>query len=183
MGLILLHEVPRLVAVNIYRPGHDCRIIDIMPNTNTIEIEYRQLPHGQGVDLPEHQTDHAAGVDLHAAVDANAPVSIAPGGIALIPCGFAMAVPVGWEAQIRPRSGLAVKFGISMPNAPGTIDADYRGEVMVPLINHGPEPFIVTRNMRIAQMLIKPAYRIAWRPAQELAETSRGAGGFGHTGR
>ena len=148
-----------------------------------VRVLFQRLPHGEGVDTPEYQTDHAAAADLHAAVDAAAPVTLEPGAIALIPCGFAMALPVGYEAQVRPRSGLAVKFGISMPNAPGTIDADYRGEVMVPLINLGPDPFTVERNMRIAQMLIAPVYRIAWQPVDSLDETARGAGGFGHTGQ
>ena len=119
-------------------------------------------------------------MDLHAAVEGE--VVIAPGQVALVPCGFAMAIPAGYEAQIRPRSGLAAKFAISMPNAPGTIDADYRGEVKVPLINHGRAAFTVTRNMRIAQMLIKPVYRIEWEQVDALPDTPRGEGGFGHTG-
>ncbi|MBI1372198.1 MAG: dUTP diphosphatase [Phycisphaera sp.] len=150
-----------------------------MPD-NIIPIEIKRLPHGDGVDLPAYQSDHAAGMDLHAAVSED--TLIEPGEIALIPCGFAMAVPVGYEAQVRPRSGLSTKFGVSMPNAPGTIDADYRGEVMVPLINHGQASFIVTRNMRIAQMLIKPVYRTRWVEVHDLPDTTRGAGGFGHTG-
>ena len=109
-------------------------------------------------------------------------MTLEPGMIALIPCGFSMAVPVGYEAQVRPRSGLALKHGISMPNAPGTIDADYRGEVAVPLINHGSKPFIVDRGMRIAQMVIAPVPRVAWSIVDELPNTSRGEGGFGHTG-
>lgn len=148
--------------------------------TEAIAVEFKRLPHGEGVPLPAYQTEHAAGVDLHAAVAGDTPIP--PGEIRLIPCGFAMAIPPGWECQVRPRSGLAAKHGISMPNAPGTIDADYRGEVMVPLINHGAATFMVTRGMRIAQMLIKPVYRIAWQEVEELGETTRGAGGFGHTG-
>lgn len=140
-----------------------------------------RLPGNEDVPLPDYQSEHAAGMDLHAAVDE--PVVIPPGKVCMIHCGFAMAVPVGYEAQVRPRSGLAAKFGISMPNAPGTIDADYRGEVMVPLINHGAEPFEVTRHMRIAQMLIKPVPRTQWEEVNELPSTDRGAGGFGHTGR
>lgn len=145
-----------------------------------ITVQYKRLPHGRGIDMPGYQTDHAAGMDLHAAVDAE--VRIAPGEIKLVPCGFAMAVPVGYEAQVRPRSGLAVKHGLSMPNTPVTIDADYRGEVKVPLINLGREPVSITRNMRIAQMVIAPVMRATWQVVEELDETSRGEGGFGHTG-
>ena len=153
-----------------------------------LQVPIQRLPHGQNVPLPAYQSDHAAGMDLHAAppptedTEAGSAIVIPPGGIALIPCGFKMAVPVGYEAQVRPRSGLAVKFGISMPNTPGTIDADYRGEVCVPLINHGPEPFTVEPGMRIAQMLIKPVPRTEWVEVDKLPSTTRGAGGFGHTG-
>jgi dUTP pyrophosphatase len=131
-------------------------------------------------DLPSYQTEHAAGMDLHAAL--REPILIGPGEIKLIPCGFAMAVPVGYEAQVRPRSGLASKHGISMPNAPGTIDADYRGEVKVPLINHGKQPFAVEPNMRIAQMVVAPVAHCEVEEVDELDETVRGAGGFGSTG-
>lgn len=146
----------------------------------TIEVAIRQLPGNDDVPLPAYQSDHAAGMDLHAAVPTE--LTIEPGAIALVPCGFAMAVPQGYEAQIRPRSGLAVKHGISMPNTPGTIDADYRGQVQVPLINLGKSAFVVTRGMRIAQMIVKPVPRVTWRPVSELPDTSRGSGGFGHTG-
>jgi dUTP diphosphatase len=146
----------------------------------TIQVPIMRLPGNDDVPLPDYQSQHAAGMDLHAAVDG--PVKVPPGGIRMIPCGFAMAVPIGYEAQVRPRSGLAAKFGISMPNAPGTIDADYRGEVKVPLINHGPDPFEVTRHMRIAQMIIKPVPRAQWQEVNELPPTDRGDGGFGHTG-
>lgn len=146
----------------------------------TLRIEITRLAHGVGVELPTYQTAHAAGMDLHAAV--GEPVTLDPGGIALIPCGFAMALPVGYEAQVRPRSGLAVKHGISMPNAPGTIDADYRGEVQVPLINLGPAAFTVERHMRIAQMIVAPVTRAAWVEIEQLSDTARGGGGFGHTG-
>lgn len=135
---------------------------------------------GYAGPLPDYQSEHAAGMDLHAAVDA--PTAIEPGAILLVPCGFAMAVPVGYEAQVRPRSGLALKFGISMPNAPGTIDSDYRGQVCVPLINHGHEPFVVEPAMRIAQMIIKPVPRTQWVEMDDLPPTDRGLGGFGHTG-
>jgi len=131
-------------------------------------------------DLPRYQTEHAAGMDLHAAL--LEPVTIAAGEIRLIPCGFAMAVPVGFEAQVRPRSGLASKHGITLPNTPGTIDADYRGEIKVPLINLGREPFTVERNMRIAQMVVAPVAHCTIETVQELGETTRGAGGFGSTG-
>ncbi len=147
-----------------------------------IKVSIQRLAGQADLPLPDYQTDHAAGMDLHAAVPATEPVSLEPGRIALIPCGFAMAVPVGYEAQVRPRSGLAAKHGITMVNAPGTIDADYRGQVMVPLINHGKEPFQITRSMRIAQMLIVPVPRTEWVEVTELPPTSRGAGGFGHTG-
>ncbi len=131
-------------------------------------------------DLPSYQTDHAAGMDLHAALQQ--PITLAAGDIALVPCGFAMAVPDGYEAQVRPRSGLAVKHGISIPNAPGTIDADYRGEVCVPLINLGKASFTVDPNMRIAQMVIAPVVRAELIEVDSLEDTARGAGGFGSTG-
>ncbi len=149
-------------------------------NTEVIEVPVMRLPGNEDVPLPDYQSEHAAGMDLHAAVAE--PVIIPPGEVRMIHCGFAMAVPVGYEAQVRPRSGLGAKFAISMPNAPGTIDADYRGEVMVPLINHGTEPFEVTRTMRIAQMIIKPVPRTQWLEVSELPPTDRGDQGFGHTG-
>jgi dUTP pyrophosphatase len=145
-----------------------------------IPVAIQRLPGNADVPLPEYQSEHAAGMDLHAAVVD--PLELAPGDIRLIPCGFRMAVPIGYEAQIRPRSGLAVKHGISMPNTPGTIDSDYRGEVKVPLVNLGRAPFTVTRGMRIAQLLIKPVPRVAWREVDELPASTRGDGGFGHTG-
>jgi dUTP pyrophosphatase len=119
-------------------------------------------------------------MDLHAAV--GAPVTIAPGGIALVGCGFAMALPEGFEGQVRPRSGLASKSGVTVVNSPGTIDADYRGEVKVALINLGPAPFVVERGTRIAQLVVAPVTRVAWDEVDALDVTSRGAGGFGHTG-
>ncbi|MBL9141712.1 MAG: dUTP diphosphatase [Phycisphaerae bacterium] len=130
--------------------------------------------------VPAYQSEHAAGMDLHACIDA--PLVIAPRAIALVPCGFSMAVPHGFEAQVRPRSGLATKHGISMPNTPGTIDSDYRGEVKVPLINHGTAPFTVEQGMRIAQMVIAPVVRARMLEVNSLDETARGAGGFGSTG-
>jgi dUTP pyrophosphatase len=125
-------------------------------------------------------SEHAAGMDVCAACEAD--VAIGPGELSLIPCGFAMALPVGYEAQMRPRSGLALKHGITLPNTPGTIDADYRGEVRVILANIGREPFVVRRGMRIAQMVIAPVTRAAVVEADALDETDRGDGGFGHTG-
>ncbi|MCC7415932.1 MAG: dUTP diphosphatase [Acidobacteria bacterium] len=130
--------------------------------------------------LPEYFSAGAAGMDLGAAVAA--PVALAPGGFQLIPCGFAIALPAGLEAQIRPRSGLAARHGVTVLNAPGTIDSDYRGEVKVLLINHGPVEFSVQPGMRIAQMVVAPVARVAWEPAGSLAGTARGEGGFGHTG-
>ena len=131
--------------------------------------------------IPHYQTEHAAGMDLHAALEE--PVEICSGDIQLIPCGFAMSIPDGYEAQFRPRSGLSTRHGISMPNAPGTIDSDYRGEVQVPLINLGRESFTVEPGMRIAQMVIAPIFRAQIAEVSELDETGRGGGGFGSTGR
>ncbi len=130
--------------------------------------------------VPHYQSDRAAGLDLHAAIEDA--IDVLPGEIRLIPCGFAVAVPIGYEAQIRPRSGLACKFGISIPNAPGTIDADYRGEVKVALINLGRDTFTIEPQMRIAQMVIAPVARCEVIEADELDATPRGAGGFGSTG-
>ena len=131
--------------------------------------------------VPAYQSEHAAGLDLHAAT--TDPVEIPAGEIEIIPCGFAMSLPAGWEAQVRPRSGLATKHGVSIPNAPGTIDADYRGEIMVPLINLGRAAFTITPSMRIAQMVIAPVAKARIEIVTELDETARGDGGFGSTGR
>ncbi|HEY1857873.1 dUTP diphosphatase [Acidocella sp.] len=144
------------------------------------EIKIRRLPHGQGLDLPAYATTGAAGMDLLAAVDT--PVTILPGGRSLIPTGFAMALPEGFELQVRPRSGLALKHGIVLPNAPGTIDEDYRGEVQVIMMNTGAEAFTVTRGMRIAQAVLAPVVRAVWEEVEDLDATARGAGGFGSTG-
>jgi dUTP diphosphatase len=130
--------------------------------------------------LPEYASFAAAGLDLPAAV--TEPVTILPGRFELIPCGFAMALPPGYEAQVRPRSGLASRHGVTVLNAPGTIDADYRGEVKVLLINHGVEPFVIERGMRIAQMVVGPVAAVAWEEAEALPPTARAGGGFGHTG-
>ncbi|MEI6474950.1 MAG: dUTP diphosphatase [Planctomycetota bacterium] len=144
-------------------------------------VEIRFLRLHQGAQLPAYQTEHAAGLDLHACIEA--PVTLEPGDIAMIPCGFAMAIPHGFEAQVRPRSGLATKHGIGMPNSPGTVDSDYRGEMKVPLVNLGRAAFMVEHGMRIAQMVVAPVARATVRVVEELDGTSRGAGGFGSTGR
>jgi dUTP pyrophosphatase len=145
-----------------------------------ITIQIRRKDGCDDIPLPRYMSEHAAGMDVCAACEAD--VSVAPGEVRLIPCGFYMAVPPGYEAQIRPRSGLAIKHGIILPNSPGTIDADYRGEVCVILGNVGRETFTVKRGMRIAQMVIAPVTRANVVEAAELDATARGEGGFGHTG-
>jgi dUTP pyrophosphatase len=145
-----------------------------------MEVRVRRLPNGEGLPLPAKKTAAAAGFDLAAAVET--PVILPPGGRALIPTGFAIALPEGYEGQVRPRSGLAVEHGVTVLNAPGTIDADYRGEVKVPLINHGAREFTVTRGMRIAQLVVAAVAPVEIVEATELDETLRGAGGFGSTG-
>lgn len=148
----------------------------------TLTVEFKPLPHFGDLAMPAYETALAAGADLRAAVPDDTPMIIAPGERALIPTGFAMALPAGYEAQIRPRSGLANKHGITCLNTPGTIDADYRGEVKVLLINHGQEAFTINRGERIAQMVIAPITQPAFERVEELSETKRGAGGFGSTG-
>jgi dUTP pyrophosphatase len=145
-----------------------------------ITIQIRRKDGCEDVPLPRYMSEHAAGMDVCAACEAD--VSVAPGEVRLVPCGFYMAVPPGYEAQMRPRSGLAIKHGIILPNSPGTIDADYRGEVCVILGNVGRETFTVKRGMRIAQMVIAPVTRANVVEATELDATARGDGGFGHTG-
>ena len=145
-----------------------------------IDIPVKVLPHGEGIDLPKFETAQAAGADLRAAIAD--PVTLAPGARALIPTGFCMALPAGYEAQVRPRSGLAFRHGITVLNSPGTIDADYRGEVSVLLINHGSEPFTVERGNRFAQMVIAPVTQGRMNVVASLDETERGAGGYGSTG-
>jgi len=145
-----------------------------------LRIEIKRLPHAADLPLPVYATALAAGMDLCAAVDKD--VVIAPGDRAAVPTGYMIALPDGYEAQVRPRSGLALKHGITLPNSPGTIDADYRGEVAVIVMNAGRENFTVTRGMRIAQMVVAPVSRVAWREVETLGETERGAGGFGSTG-
>jgi dUTP pyrophosphatase len=147
-----------------------------------VKLLIRRLPNGDGLPLPSYQSADAAGLDLVAAVPETAPLTLLPGARALVPCGIAVALPGGFEGQVRPRSGLAVRHGVTVLNAPGTIDADYRGEVMALLINLGAEPFAVTRGMRIAQLVIAPVARAIVKEAAALDATARGAGGFGSTG-
>jgi dUTP pyrophosphatase len=148
--------------------------------TNALTVQIRRLPRSDGLPLPAYMTTSAAGMDLHAAIDAD--VAIAVGQIVLVPTGLEVAIPDGFEGQVRPRSGLAVKHGISLPNTPATIDADYRGEIRVPLINLGREPFTVSRGMRIAQLVVAPVARVTWDEVAELPATTRASGGFGHSG-
>jgi dUTP pyrophosphatase len=148
-----------------------------------VVVDVRRLPHGEGLPLPAYQTEHAAGLDLVAAVPAEAPLSLAPGARVLVPTGLAIALPVGFEGQVRPRSGLALKHGVTVLNSPGTIDADYRGELSVILINLGSEPFVIHRGERIAQLVVTDVTRAQLSVAILLGETARNAGGFGSTGR
>jgi dUTP pyrophosphatase len=149
----------------------------------TVKVDIRQLPHGEGLALPSYQSAHAAGLDLLAAVPEDSPLTLAPGRHALVPTGLSIALPSGYEAQVRPRSGLAAKHGVTVLNAPGTVDADYRGEIGVLLINHGEAPFAIRRGERIAQMVIAAVTRAELVPAASLSSTERGSGGFGSTGR
>ncbi len=144
-------------------------------------LKIKKLDHALDLPLPSYETKYAAGMDLRAAVGAD-PVTLKPGERTLIPTGLVMEIPTGYEAQIRPRSGLAIKKGISMVNSPGTIDSDYRGEVKVILINHGAETFVVNHGERIAQMVIAPVTRVAIEEVEEVEGTERGSGGFGSTG-
>ena len=145
-----------------------------------MKIALKILPHGQGLDLPSYATIGSAGADLRAAV--GTPLVIQPGERALVPTGIAMALPTNHEGQVRPRSGLAVKFGLTVLNAPGTIDADYRGEIMVPLINLGGEEFVVEHGLRIAQLVVAPFHQADFHVVDDLDDTARGDGGFGSTG-
>jgi dUTP pyrophosphatase len=147
-----------------------------------IKVEIRQLPHGEGLALPAYQSADAAGLDLLAAVPAETPLILAPGKHAMVPTGLAIALPSGFEAQVRPRSGLAAKHGVTVLNSPGTIDADYRGEISVILINHGEAAFAIRRGERIAQMVIAPVVQAQLVPVTTLSATGRGSGGFGSTG-
>jgi len=147
----------------------------------TLKAQIQRLPHGKDIPLPAYMSEHAAGMDLYAAVEAE--TTIPSGGWKLIPTGVSIALPEGYEAQVRPRSGLALKQGISILNTPGTVDADYRGEVGVILMNHGPQELSIKRGDRIAQMIINKIERIEFEEVAELSQTARGAGGFGHTGK
>ena len=146
------------------------------------EIAIKRLPHGAGLPLPAYQSAQAAGMDLVAAIPEGERLVIAPGARALAPTGLAIALPRGFEAQVRPRSGLALKHGVTVLNAPGTIDADYRGEIGVLLVNHGDAPFVIARGDRIAQLVIAPVVQGAWIEVSDLEASARGAGGFGSTG-
>ena len=141
--------------------------------SNVVKVDVQQLPHGKGLALPAYQTPHAAGLDLLAAVPEDAPIVLAPGKYAMIPTGLTIALPQGYEAQVRPRSGLAAKHGVTLLNSPGTVDADYRGD----------QPFRIRRGERIAQMVIAPVTSVELVPAASLSTTDRGSGGFGSTGR
>ena len=147
---------------------------------NALSVLFLPLPHGADIPLPSYQSAHAAAMDLRAAV--TTPVVVEPGTIALVGCGFALALPEGYEAQVRPRSGLASKHGLTVVNSPGTIDADYRGEVKVALINLGQAAVTIERGSRIAQMVVAPVTRVRWETVSELPESTRGTGGFGSTG-
>ena len=146
-----------------------------------MNVEISRLPNGAGLPLPAYQTQGSAGMDLHAATEGE--LMIPPGAVAVVPCGFSVAIPPGFEGQVRPRSGIAVKHRVTVLNAPGTIDSDYRGELGVILMNHGTEAFRVERGMRIAQFVVGPVLRVQWVEVTELPGTARGAGGYVHTGR
>lgn len=148
--------------------------------TTPVAVSVTRLPHGADLPLPAYATEHSAGMDLLAAIDA--PLTLNPMERAMVPTGLAMALPDGYECQVRPRSGLAAKNGVTVLNTPGTVDADYRGEVKVILVNLGAEPFTIERGMRIAQMIVAPVTRVGWDEVETLPETTRGAGGFGSTG-
>jgi dUTP pyrophosphatase len=151
--------------------------------TNSVTVEIQVLANAHGLALPAYQSTHAAGLDLLAAIRDDAPLTLMPGHRVLVPTGLIFAVPPGFEAQVRPRSGLALKHGVTVLNAPGTIDADYRGEVGVLLVNHGEVPFTINRGERIAQMVIAPVTRANLVAVASLSVTERGSGGFGSTGR
>lgn len=146
--------------------------------TDQVAVQVKRLPHGEGLDLPRYATSGAAGMDILSAED----VTLAPGARHAVATGLAVAIPTGYEVQVRPRSGLALKHGISVPNTPGTIDSDYRGELKVIMINHGAEDFPIQRGDRVAQLVLAPVTQAAWDEVSELDDTERGAGGFGSTG-
>ena len=143
-------------------------------------VRIRRLAHADGLPLPAYETPGAAGMDVRAAIET--PLTLAPGAIAMVPTGFALEVPEGFEMQVRPRSGLAARHGITLPNSPATVDSDYRGELRVIVQNLGPEPFVIERGMRIAQIMLQRVPRVEWIEVEELSATARGSGGFGHTG-
>ncbi|MXO91752.1 dUTP diphosphatase [Pontixanthobacter aquaemixtae] len=146
--------------------------------SESVGVRLKRLPHGEGLALPAYETSGAAGMDVLSAED----VTLEPGGRHAVATGLSMAIPEGYEIQVRPRSGLAFKFGVTVPNTPGTIDSDYRGELKVLMINHGPDPFPITRGDRVAQLVLAPVTRAQWQEVEELDETVRGEGGFGSTG-
>lgn len=148
-----------------------------------VAVSLTRLPHADGLDLPSYATTHSAGMDLRAAVSDDEPITLAPGERALVPTGLQIALPPGYEAQVRPRSGLAVRNGITVLNSPGTIDADYRGECKVILINLGAEAFTIVRGERIAQLVVARHAHVEWRAMEALETTERGSGGFGSTGK
>ena len=156
---------------------------DYASNSLRLQVKIRRAPHAADLPLPAYETEQAAGMDVRAAVPAAHPLRLAPGERALVPTGLHIALPPGFEAQLRPRSGLAWKHGVTCLNSPGTIDADYRGEIGVILVNHGTVPFIISRGMRIAQLVVAPVAHVTWQLVTELDETPRAAGGFGSTGQ
>lgn len=147
--------------------------------TETVAVQLKRLPHGEGLDLPAYATSGAAGMDVLSAED----ITLEPGARHAVATGLSMAIPQGYEIQVRPRSGLAYKFGVTVPNTPGTIDSDYRGELKVLMINHGPDAFPIKRGERVAQLVLAPVIQAAWVEVDALDDTARGAGGFGSTGR
>ncbi len=153
-----------------------------MSAPNSVSVEVKQLPHAKGLSLPRYMTSGSAGADVTAAITQGSPITLHTGERAMVPTGLTVAIPEGFEIQVRPRSGLAAKFGIQVVNAPGTVDSDYRGEVKVLLLNMGFEPFVINRGDRIAQLVIAPVHQIAWQEVDALSETERGAGGHGSTG-
>ena len=150
---------------------------------NEVNVAVLPLPHFEGLQLPAYETDGSAGMDVRAAVPEGEPMVLAPGARAMVPTGLSVAIPQGYEIQVRPRSGLAAKHGLTCLNTPGTIDSDYRGEVKVILVNLGQDAFTIQRGERIAQLVLAPVTRLAWQAVDSLDETERGAGGFGSTGR
>lgn len=149
---------------------------------DAITVRIQKLPNAEGLALPDYATELSAGMDLIAALPEDGPITLAPGAFEMIPLGIAIELPPGYEAQVRPRSGLAARNGVTTLNAPGTIDADYRGQIHAILINHGKEPFAVTRGLRVAQLIVAPVTKVAWAETEDLSDTERGSGGFGSTG-